>query len=301
MAMLKDTYYKATVMKTVLVTGASGYLGQHLVNALLRNGTKVIAILGRSKDKAINRHEVENLEVIPCSELFERDFGHVDTLIHTAFSRSDNMAELTSSVNLAAGIIEMVNRKNVDSVINISTQGIYRGLKPGENVTEEGIVEPDTAYGLAKWAVENMFNLGCKKQYTHIRMASLSSNARFLDLFVDSVINNKRIIVVAPRQYASIMDISDAVEGILSVEQLSINQRNAVYNLGPEVQHSILDYALSANEVGKNNGFAGTTIEVEDAGKEFAICMDCSKLMAQTNWKPKVTKMVMLQKMFKRI
>ena len=288
-------------MKTVLVTGATGFLGHHLVNTLLRvKGTKVIAILGRSEKKTSTLQEGENLEVVPCSDLFERDLGHIDTLIHTAFSRGENIEGLTSSIKLAAGIIEMVNRNSIDSVINISSQGIYKGLKPGEKVKEEGTIEPNSSYGLAKWAVENMFNLGCKKHYTHIRMASLSYNARFLNVFVDSVINNKRITVVAPRQYASIMDISDAVEGILSVEQISFNQRNDVYNLGPDAQYSILDYAQSANTIGKNYGFTGTTIEVKDDGKEYAICMDCSRLTVQTDWKPKVTKMMMLQRLFEK-
>ena len=61
-------------------------------------------------------------------------------------------------------------------------------------VDENGIVEPNTAYGLSKWAVENMLKLGCKKSYTNIRMASLSANARFLDFFVDSVISVDRNI-----------------------------------------------------------------------------------------------------------
>lgn len=286
-------------MRTILITGASGFLGSNLIKKLLDDGnTKIIAVLGRPEDKANFLPQNENIFVYACSDLFTTDFGHVDTLIHTAFSRGDNLQGLTASIEMTEKVIELVNNQDIDSIINISTQGLYHGLKPGEKVTEEGTVGPNTAYGLAKWAVENMLKLGCKKSYTNIRMASLSANARFLDFFVESVIAHKDITITAPNQYASIMDVADAVAGIVSIVYLPMNQRSTVYNLGPGVQHSILEYAQSANEVGETYGYAPTNIVVDDSGKEFAICMDCSRIESQTDWRPSVTNTNMLQRMF---
>lgn len=286
-------------MKTVLVTGASGFLGHHLVQELLKqDSTEVIAILGRPEDKANALPDSPNLAVYPCTDLFNTDFGHVDTLIHTAFSRGDNLLGLTRSIELTEQIIELVNGHDIDSIVNISSQGVYKGQKPGEKVDETGFVEPNTAYGLAKWAVENMLKIGCKKTYTNIRMASLSANARFLDFFVDSVIAGKDIIVTAPNQYASIMDVSDAVNGILSVASLLPKKRSNIYNLGPGIQFSILEYAESAKVIGKMYGLDAIKVVVEDNGNNFATCMDCNKLILQTGWSPKITKTEMLQKMY---
>ena len=206
-------------MKRILVTGASGFLGSNLIAKLLDKGdVEVIAILGRPEDKANMLPRRKNITVFPCSELFSTGFGHIDTLIHTAFSRGDYLPGLTASIDFTERIIELVNNQDIDSLLNISSQGLYSGLTPGEKVTEEGTIGPNTAYGLAKWAVENMIKIVCKKYYTNIRMASLSANARFLGFFVDSVIAHNEIRITAPRQYASIMDVSDAVEGIISVE-----------------------------------------------------------------------------------
>lgn len=286
-------------MKTVLVTGATGFLGHHLVQELLKQeGTKVIAILGRPEDKENSLPESESLTVYPCSDLFTTNFGHVDTLIHTAFSRGDNLPGLTRSIEMAEGVIERVNEQDIDSIINISSQGVYKGLKPGEMVDEDGLVEPNTAYGLAKWAVENMLKIGCKKKYTNIRMASLSANAKFLDFFVDCVREGRDITVTAPRQFASIMDVADAVRGIMAVESINLRNREIVYNLGPGVQYSILEYAGCSNTIGQQFGFTPVSIVVNDNGKEFATCMDCKRILAQTRWQPLVTQTVMLKNMY---
>lgn len=287
-------------MKTVLVTGATGFLGHHLVAELLKRGdTRVVAILGRPEDKANALPDSPNISVFPSSALFATNFGHIDTLIHTAFSRGENLPGLTRSIELTEQIIEKVNCEDIDSIINISSQGVYKGLKPGEKVDETGVVEPNTAYGLAKWAVENMLKVGCKKHYTNIRMASLSANARFLDFFVNSVISGKDITVTAPRQFASIMDVNDAVAGILAIENLAASDRALIYNLGPGVQHSILEYAETANHIGQMQGFDSIKINIEDNGREFAICMDCSKLESKTGWKPTFTKDGMITELFK--
>ncbi len=286
-------------MKTILVTGASGYLGHHLVRELLkRDDTKVVAILGRPEDKANALPESPNISMFPSSALFNTDFGHIDTIIHTAFSRGDNLPGLTRSIELTEQIIEKVNSEDIDSIINISSQGIYKGLRPGEKVDENGYVEPNTAYGLAKWAVENMLLLGCKKHFTNIRMASLSANARFLDFFVESVIRHRDIKVTAPRQYASIMDVCDAVKGILSILDVPAERRETTYNLGPGVQHSIFEYAETANIIGQQLGYSPIKVTVEDNGKDFAICMDCSRLEKETGWHPTILKEGMITRLF---
>lgn len=276
-------------MKRVLVTGASGYLGHHLVKKFLDNDVQVVAVLGRPEDKANVLPDSPNLSIIPCDRLYSTDYGHVDTLIHTAFARGENFPGLASSIEMTRKVIELVNEQDINSFVNISSQGVYKGLNIGEKVNENGIVEPNTTYGLMKWSVENMLTLGCRKHYVNIRMASLSANARFLVFFVNRVKERMDIVVTAPNQYASIMDVSDAVDGIFSICCIPIQERANIYNLGPGEQHSILEYANTVVRVGNTFGFVGSKVIIEDKGSNYAICMDCSRICNQTNWMAKNT------------
>lgn len=287
-------------MKKVIITGASGFLGHYLVKKFLNDGeTNVVAILGRPEDKANELPVDPNLEVIPCDSLYTTDFGHVDTLIHTAFARGENMLGLSASIVMTRKVIQIVNEQNIDSIINISSQGVYKGLEVGQKATEDsGVVGPSTTYGMAKWCVENMLELGCRKHYTSIRMASLSANARFLMFFVNSVKSGNDITITAPNQYASIMDVSDAVNGIYAVSRIPLLERKKIYNLGPGLQYSILEYANTIAEKGFLLGYPKNNIIVADSGKRFAICMDCTCLEHQTGWTPQITKEIMINKLF---
>lgn len=287
-------------MSTILLTGATGFLGHHLVRKLLDGGNTVVAILGRPEDKANTLPSHPCLTVYPCCDLQDIRLNHIDTLIHTAFSRGENLAGLAASISFTREIIDLVNNRDIDSIINISSQGVYKKMQPGEMADEAGIVEPGTAYGLAKWAVENMLAIGCHKPYTSIRMASLSTNARFLDFFVRSVTTNTGIQVTAPKQYASIMDVTDAVAGIQAVASISPEQRSTLYNLGPGVQYSILEYAQMVIKRGQSFGFPPVDLTVTDNGSNFAICMDCARLQEQTGWKPATSAEMMIDKMFNK-
>ena len=286
-------------MKHIIITGATGYLGHHLVQDFLRDPfNKVTAVTGRPEDKANALPDNSRLNVIPCDALYTTDFGHADALIHTAFARGENFPGLAASIEMTRKVIEVVNEQNIDSFINISSQGIYKGLKAGEKVKEDGIVEPNTTYSLMKWSVENMLKLGSKKPYTNIRMASLSANARFLVSFVNSVKEGNPIMVTAPNQYASIMDVTDASSGIKTIVDIPLQNREDVYNLGPDVQYSILEYAETAVAIGRELGYKGSNITIDDKGSFFAICMDCSRIRSQTCWRPVITKELMFTKLF---
>ena len=138
-------------MKTILVTGATGFLGQSVVNELLKNeANNVIAIGGRPEDKVNPLPENARLRLFLLEDLFEKPFADVDTVINCAFARSNDAELLAQAFDFTERLIKRLENLKVKSVINLSSQGVYKRLDIGELSTEESPVVPVDLYSMSK-------------------------------------------------------------------------------------------------------------------------------------------------------
>jgi len=172
-------------MRTVLVTGATGFLGHHLVAELLKRGdTKLIAILGRPEDNANALPESPNISLYPVDALFSEQFVNIDTIINCAFARSNDSKLLAGAFDFTEKLIKRLEELKVKSVINISSQGVYQRLRVGELSKEDSPIEPIDMYSMAKYASEKLFRLSSIPYVTNVRLASILMSQRFLHFFV---------------------------------------------------------------------------------------------------------------------
>lgn len=92
-------------MKTAIVTGASGFIGEHLVRELSEHGYRVLAII-RDKSKAMLIEGIANVEVVICDmkdieklpELIEP--GEVEAFFHLAWEGSAGQARDDYNIHL---------------------------------------------------------------------------------------------------------------------------------------------------------------------------------------------------------
>jgi nucleoside-diphosphate-sugar epimerase len=138
-----------------VVTGASGFLGRHLVAALVQNGVSVRAAVPPWEDRSVLAHR--NVEVV-CADLAVPETlpplfaGAIDRVFHLAaicnFStpysvlRRVNVAgvERITALALAAGVRVFVH------VSSTSVYGPFRGIAFGEDAPRE----PQDDYGRSK-------------------------------------------------------------------------------------------------------------------------------------------------------
>ena len=285
-------------MRTVLVTGASGFLGHHLVRELLkRENTRIIAILGRPEDKANALPKSPHLLVYPPDALFEEHIGEIETVINCAFARSNDPLLLASALDYTEKVIRRLEELGVHSVINISSQGVYQRLEMGAYSREDSPIEPIDLYSLAKYATEKMFNLSSIPSVTNVRMASILMPQRFLYFFVGKAKAGERFVVTAPNQYAALIDVTDAANGLAALSDLKPVQRARVYNLGTGTQYSLLEYAESVKRIGESLGYS-VDFDIKDNGSTLCAGMNCSQLAEDTGWKPSLTKDDMILRLF---
>jgi len=115
-------------MKTVLVTGATGFLGSHLLESLLKRGYSVVILKRSTSDTwRINQllEKVKSYDV-DCESL-ERAFEeqYIDVIIHTACHYGRNGDEIAAVVesNLMFGlkVLDACLKYNVSTFINTDT------------------------------------------------------------------------------------------------------------------------------------------------------------------------------------
>lgn len=288
-------------MKTILVTGATGFLGQVLINELLQNEEyAVIAIGGRPEDMAHPLPDNPRLKLYLLEDLFVQSFPIIDTVINCAFARSNDSALLAGALDFTEKLIKRLEEIGVGSVINISSQGVYKRLPVGHLSSENSPVEPVDLYSTAKYASEKMFRVSAIPRVTNVRLASLMMSQRFLYLFVRKAVLQEQFTVTAPNQYAALLDVTDAASGLAAITALAPEKRSNTYNLGIGTQYSLLQYAESVKEIGERMGLE-VVFDIKDNGVTTCAGMDIRRLTRDTGWGPSILKDKMIWNLFRAL
>lgn len=278
-------------MKTILVTGSTGYIGSRLVTALSEE--KCYRVIGAVEDDfgITDRYQCgDYLETISNRELLNGNLSGIDYVVNCAFARSNDPRLLADALDFTSKLALAYQRIGVGSLINISSQGVYKRMPDGELQTEESAIEPIDLYSLAKYSAERIFLASrCAGSITNVRLASINMRQRFLFAFVKKVFAGEPIVLTTPYQNAALLDVSDAVTGLQALLRLPDQNRKAVYNLGTGRQMTILDYARVVESVMEDYGYSPKLIVEDGAAATRNSGMDCSRIMRETGWEPRIT------------
>ena len=141
-------------MENVIVTGASGFLGYHLVLALQKLNVFVYAIV-RPNSKTKNRLvHFKNIEIIEMDmnhimDLDKMSLKNCDCFYHLAWDggRNDFFAQ-KKNIDCTLAALEVAKKKHCKTFICTGSQAEY-GLYDAV-ITEDTLPHPNTAYGSAK-------------------------------------------------------------------------------------------------------------------------------------------------------
>lgn len=140
----------------ILVTGATGFIGNHIVNYLLENNHQVIAT-SLNESKATQFHWFNEVEYVPFdinidSEIFLADyFKHPDAVIHLAWQGLPNYKSLfhfEQGLFYQYSFIKNLVTSGIKDITITGTCFEY-GMKEGE-LNEGMMPEPANPYALAK-------------------------------------------------------------------------------------------------------------------------------------------------------
>lgn len=146
----------------VLVTGGAGFIGSHLVDALVGRGHPVHVLDNLSVGKRENVHPKAKLfegDILDVS-LLDKALEGVESVFHlaarVAIRDSSNHFFEDARTNLM-GTLQLLNRsgiKGIKKFIFASSMAVYADKDRPEPIPETYITEPLSPYGIAKLAAE---------------------------------------------------------------------------------------------------------------------------------------------------
>ncbi|OUN01772.1 MAG: UDP-glucose 4-epimerase [Firmicutes bacterium ZCTH02-B6] len=293
-----------------LVTGGAGFIGSHLVDALIERGARVAVLDNFVSGKRVN--------VPPSAELFEVDLRDADAVrkaveafrpthvFHQAAQASVKVSvdepATDAAVNVLGGLhlLDAARRAGVERVVFASTGGaIYGEVPEGRKATEEWPLKPKSPYGASKAAFEQYLdvyrqNFGLK--YTVLRYANVYGprqdpygEAGVVAIFAGRLLKGQPVTLFARREPGDDGCVRDYVwvGDVVRANLLAVEQGlDGCYNVGTGVG-STTRQVLAAVEAA-----VGVQAQVEPApprpGDLERSVIDAGKLM-QAGWSATVT------------
>jgi nucleoside-diphosphate-sugar epimerase len=284
-------------MKSIIVTGASGLLGRALIKKMQRPDS-AIPIVAVTRDVQALKEWVKanNCHVdVVCSLDDILRGNHIISagcsVIHCAFARKQESSQLVESIKLVREMLELAESLKAAQFINISSQAVYgTGQQPPWR--EESRLAPNDFYGMAKVATEELCLLHASRspmKIFSVRLSSLIENARFLGVWIRSVLETGGFEVHRGGQRFSFLSFADAATGILAMVSAKNGKIAPVYNLGPGLQQSMEEIEQTFVEVCQEIEGFKPKVTVKNIVSNIDVMMDIQRLQELTGFIPELS------------
>lgn len=148
--------------KTVLVTGAGGYIGRHVVNALLDHGFKVTAVDLRL-DAVDQRAERRNIDIFSGDPEIYAALGRPDVVLHMAW-RDGFTHNSIAHIDDFAAHFHFIENLLKGGLSHLAVMGTMHEIGYWEGpITEDSPCKPASLYGISKNALRDAATLLAKQ------------------------------------------------------------------------------------------------------------------------------------------
>lgn len=292
---LKQHVNKDKHAKTLLITGAGGYLGRNLISCLADNYRYHLMALSRDKNKIREYFKDFDVNCFSLDDYYSGNLqlGNVDTLIHCAFARPHYQKEdISASLKFTGQILADAALHQIPEIINISSQSVYGNNS--FNKSEKDPVSPETSYGQAKYASELMLETAARinnqSRTTSLRLSSLSGGqpgfvgVDLLSKFVDNALESKPIVIYGGEQIIERLDVRDAVRAICALLEYPSSKWQKVYNVGSDKTYNIVEIAEKVIASCKKYRQISSEVIIKHANERLKQGMEVKQFKDEVGW-----------------
>jgi nucleoside-diphosphate-sugar epimerase len=249
-----------------LVTGASGFIGRHLVEAFRASGTRVIA-LTRPSSRLPDEWR-DQVDRVDCSEwtlsglrraLEQRSF---DVAYHFASygvrpTDRDNELMRQINVNVPSDLVRLCKERNANLLMTGSSAE-YQAAINQTPLTEQSPLETDKLYGSSKAAGGMLAVTVARELGVRLRLLRLfniygpgEAPHRLLPNLVAGLMAGRRVSLTAGTQIRDFVYVADVASALLAADaQMKSNSQpmTAIWNVCTGTGHSVRTFASTVAE-----------------------------------------------------
>lgn len=249
-------------MDTVLVTGGAGFIGSHVVDALLEAGSRVVVLddlSGGFADNVADGAELVEGTIIDAALLGDLFARHrFRRVYHLAAYAAEGLSHFIRRFNYENNLVGSVNLINeavnhdVECFVFTSSIAVY-GAQPVP-MTEDMTPRPEDPYGIAKFAVEQelkaaheMFGLDYVVFRPHnvygTRQNIGDRYRNVIGIFMNQIMQGEPMTVFGDgAQVRAFSHVSAVAPAIARSPDVS-GARGEVFNVGADEPYSVLTLA----------------------------------------------------------
>ena len=290
-----------------LVLGGCGFIGSHLIDALLTRGN-LVRVFDRPKVPLQNDREDKLIELVEGDFTSEADIAsaiqncdicfHLISTTLPSSSNTDPIFDIETNLMSTVRLLQNAVSAGVKKIIFISSGGTVYGISKYLPIDENHPTNPISSYGIIKLAIEKYLELyrqlyGLK--YVVLRVANpygdrqlLSANQGAVAIFLDRIIRNKDIEIWGDgsiiRDYIHVSDIISAL--LLS---MSYKGDHRVFNVGSGQGVNLNDLLNCIEQI--TGGKANKIYKASRAFDVPANVLSIERIKTEFKWAPKISLM----------
>lgn len=282
-------------MKSVLIFGGTGFLGNFLVKSLLSKKVKVIVFYRKNfgfLDKIID----DNLIFIDSLESKSIEQYNIKTIFHLASKQPSNNPSYNDfydvNVQFTIDIINLAKKLNIEQFIFASTISIYSKPKNSDVITESSCHNPQNYYSLTKYMAEKIVEIEFSSfdvQTSIVRFPSifgLNSRGGIVETLYTLALNNWDIELYSNgEKFRNLIYIDSAVEILKRIYENSEHlEKHEIFMVGSK---DSLKLKHITEELIKLTNSNSTIVPIEKfPPSDFDAFIDISKSVKELDFKP---------------
>ena len=296
--------------KTVLVTGAGGFIGSHLVEQLVSRGARTRALVRYSSSGSwgwLDQSPAKDNVEVTLGDVGDRDstdsaLSGVDVVFHLAaliaipYSYDAPLSYVRTNVEGTLNVLRSAIRRNVELVVHTSTSEVY-GTARRIPITEDHPLQGQSPYSASKIGADKIaesFHLSYGLPVTTIRPFNTygprQSARAVIPTIITQALADEPIRLGNLEPTRDLNYVEDTVSGFIKAAECK-EAVGEVFNLGTGTEISIRRLAETILKLlNKDLQITTDSERVRPQGSEVErLCADAEKALTLLGWGPKFT------------